>query len=69
MIGALSAAPSRFIAAFMTKRTETIHVRTTPEVQRVIEQVADAQRRSVSSMAEVVLAEWAKGQQAPAQAA
>jgi uncharacterized protein (DUF1778 family) len=47
----------------MTKKTETIHVRTTPEMRRVIEQAAEQQRRSISSMAEVVLAEWARAQQ------
>ena len=54
----------------MTKKTSTIHIRTTPEVQRVLERAAEQQRRSISSMAEVVLADWVKAQHtAPARAA
>jgi uncharacterized protein (DUF1778 family) len=52
----------------MTKKTKTVHVRTTPDVQRVIEEAAERERRSISSMAELVLAEWAKAQQAQAAA-
>ena len=43
----------------MDKKSEVIHVRTTPDLRRQIEAAAQRDRRSLSAMAEMVLLNWA----------
>lgn len=48
-------------------KSETLTLRTTPEIKELLRMAADREHRSVASMVEVLILEYAKAAKLPAQ--